>query len=473
MEKKLWKFVLPLLVGAGIWLLPMPHGLQPNAWHYFAIFSAVVVALILEPIPSAVAGLIGVTLAGVLLLVQPNPADSMKWALSGFSNAIVWLIFVAFMFGKAYEKTGLGRRISLVLVKALGKKTLGLGYAVAIADLIVAPFTPSSTARSGGIIFPIIRNIPPIYGSQPGETARQIGSYIMWTAPAATCINSSLFLTAHAPNLLAIAIAAKISGLSISWAGWFIGMLPAGLFLFAATPYLIYKIYPPRIKDSEEVPAWAARELSKMGGITRREVIMVLLVVAALALWILANVLKINETMTGLIILCAMLLSGVLTWDDVIGNKQAWSVLVWFATLVALADGLSIVKFLDWFARLASGSIKELPVTLMIFLLILIFYAAHYMFASVTAHTVALMPVFLAAAIAVPGMPVKLFTMMLCYSLGIMGILTPYGTGASPLYYGSGYLPGTDYWRLGLIFGAIYLAALFFIGYPWLRWILT
>jgi L-tartrate/succinate antiporter len=190
-----WKAVAPILLGVAIYFIPVPEGLTPKAWAYFALFAAVVLGLILEPIAAAAIGLMGVTAATVFLLVAPKPADAIKWALSGFQDGTVWLIFVAFMFAMGYEKTGLGRRLALNLVRALGKKTLGLGYAVALSDLVLAPFTPSNTARSGGTLFPVIKNIPPLYGSEPGATARRMGSYIMWTAFATTCITSSMFLT--------------------------------------------------------------------------------------------------------------------------------------------------------------------------------------------------------------------------------------------------------------------------------------
>ena len=109
------------------------------------------------------------------------------------------------MFAVGYTKTGLGKRMALWLIKRLGKKTLGLGYAIALSDLVLAPFTPSNTARSGGTIYPIISNMPGLYGSQPGETSRKIGSYIMYTALATTCVTSSMFLTSLAPNVLAVA----------------------------------------------------------------------------------------------------------------------------------------------------------------------------------------------------------------------------------------------------------------------------
>jgi L-tartrate/succinate antiporter len=146
------------------------------------LFATVVAALITEPLPGPVVGILGITTATALGLVAPSPDDAIRWALSGFSHSTVWLIFVAFMFGLGYEKTGLGRRIALALVRRLGRRTLGLGYAVALADLVLAPFTPSNTARSGGTVYPIIKNIPALYHSSPGRTAGRMGAYLMWTA---------------------------------------------------------------------------------------------------------------------------------------------------------------------------------------------------------------------------------------------------------------------------------------------------
>jgi len=112
-----WKVLIPIAAGAVLLLLPVPEGLKPYAWYYFALFVAVIIGLILEPIPAAAVGLIGVTAATITPWVAAKPADSIKWALSGFQDGTVWLIFVAFMFALGYEKTGLGRRVALNLVK--------------------------------------------------------------------------------------------------------------------------------------------------------------------------------------------------------------------------------------------------------------------------------------------------------------------------------------------------------------------
>jgi L-tartrate/succinate antiporter len=468
-----WKFILPLAVGGILWIVPTPQGLQPFAWHYFALFVAVIVALVVEPIPAAAAGLIGVTLAAALNLVPaqqgvaPIPADAVRWALSGFSNGTVWLIFVAFMFAMGYEKTGLGKRIALVLIKKLGKSTLGLGYAVALADLILAPFTPSNTARSGGVIFPIIKNIPPLYGSTPESGARKIGGYLMWTALATTCVTSTMFLTALAPNLLAMSILEKTTKLALGWTEWFVSLAPACVILFLSLPYLIYVIYPPEIKRSDDAPKWAGEELVKMGPLTSKELTMAGLAVFALVLWIFgANLF--DATTVALMALSFMILTEVVSWEDITGHKTAWNVLCWFGTLVALADGLGKVGFLKWFAALAAGAMSGFSVNALMVALVLLFFFVHYMFASLTAHTTALLPVILATVMSIPGVPMKTFSILICATLGLMGILTPYATGPSPVYYGCGYITRKEFWALGFIFGVIFIGVLITVDFPYM-----
>jgi L-tartrate/succinate antiporter len=254
-----------VVVGVLVACIPVPQGLEPNAWYYFAIFVAVITGLILEPIPPAAVGFAGVFLIAALRLAGPTAGDSIRWALSGFSNTTVWLIFGAFMFALGYEKTGLGKRIGLILVKKLGRSTLGLGYAIAFADLSLAPFTPSNTARSAGTIFPVVRNLPALYDSHPGVTSRRMGAYLMWTAFSATCVTSSMFVTALAPNLLALELVRKTTGLKISWTEWFVGFFPIGLPLILILPLLVYWIYPPEIRASAEAPSWAASQLRELG----------------------------------------------------------------------------------------------------------------------------------------------------------------------------------------------------------------
>jgi L-tartrate/succinate antiporter len=466
-SRALRRSALPLALGAFIAVLPTPEGLTPEAWRFVALFVVVVAALVTEPVPGPVIGLVGVTTAAVLRLVAPDPAASIRWALTGFADSTVWLMFVVLMFALGYEKTGLGHRIALTLVERLGGRTLGLGYAVAVADLVLAPLTPSNTARSGGIVFPIIRAIPALYGSEPGPTARRLGAYLMWTAFASMCVTSSMFVTALAPNLLAQVMLKDIAGVHVSWVEWAVGFLPVGLALFVLVPWLVYRVYPPAVTASAEVPAWARGELQRLGGVKRSELGMALLVTLALASWIFGAP-WVSPTTVALLAFCVMILTGIIDWPDVLGARPAWNALVWFATLVTLADGLQRVGFLQWFAVRTVNALGNLPTTVQVVAIVLVFFAAHYMFASLTAHTAALLPVFLAVIAASPVLPVRPLALLLCYTLGLMGVLTPYATGSAPIYYGSGYITRRQFWGLGAVFGAVYVAVLLALGLPYL-----
>jgi anion transporter len=465
-------FIYPLVFG-------LPDGLTSSAWRYFALFAAAIVGLILEPIPAAAIGLIGVAFAATMRYVSTDINQSINWALSGFSDTTVWLIFGAFVFSMGYTKTGLGRRIALTLVRSLGGRTLGLGYAITFADLVLAPGTPSNTARSAGTIYPVIRNIPGLYGSEPNSpSARKIGSYIMWTAFAATCVTSSMFVTAVAPNAAALAIVKNTTKLEINWLQFALGFLPVGVVLILLVPLLTYMLYPPEVKASREIPVWAGKELDKMGNITRPELIMISLVILAIFLWITgANVLFslpylgtnfINATTVVMLIISLMLLTNVVSWEEIISNKGAWNVLAWFATLVTLANGLNMVGFVKWFAERAAAPLKGFDPLVAMALLAAIFFFIHYFFASLSAHTAAVLPVVLAVGTKIPGIPTLPFALLLVYGIGLMGVISPYATGPSPVYYGCGYISRTAFWTLGLVFGVIFFAALLIIGMPWL-----
>lgn len=227
------------------------------------------------------------------------------------------------MFGIGYEKTGLGRRIALMLVKKMGHKTLFLGYAVMLSELVLAPVTPSNTARGAGIIYPIIRNLPPLYDSKPDSpSSRSIGSYVMWMGISADCVTSAIFLTAMAPNLLLAGLMKGASGSALSWGDWFLGMLPLSVLLVLLVLWLAYVLYPPTLKAGDQVPKWAGKELEAMGPLSRREKWMLVLMLGALLLWIFGGDF-VDAAMVGYGIVAVMLVMKIISWEDIISNKSA------------------------------------------------------------------------------------------------------------------------------------------------------
>jgi anion transporter len=473
-----WRLAAPLLAWLALRSVPVPAGLDANAWHYFAVFAAAIVALMLTPLPGGAVGLVAVSFIMAMGYVHDEPTRSLAWALASFADATVWLTFGAFLFALGYRKSGLGRRIALRLVRALGRHTLGLGYAIALSDLALAPGTPSNTARSGGTVFPIVQQIPPLYGSQPGPSAGRVGSYVMWTAFASTAVTSSMFITALVPNAAALAMAAQTLGLDMSWTRFMLGFAPAGVLLLALVPLLSYALCRPSSHDGSTTVAWAGAELVHMGPISRTEWTMAALVAVAIGLWVTGSNPRVSLPLLGsnfihptgvvLVVAAAMLLLRVISWDDLVGEREAWSVFLYFTMVLTLADGLNRTGFIAWFADRAATPLQGIDPRLATAALLALFFWSHYLFASITSHAIAVLPVVLAVVKGMPGVDAPLLAMLCIYSLGLMGVISPYATGCAPIYAASGYIGRGRFWALGACFGAIYFATLILVVWPWL-----
>ena len=473
-----WRAAIPLAIAILLAMLSPPAGLAQHAWYYFAIFTGIVAALVLEPLPNPAVGLIGITIVAALapwVLQSPadlakagfNPvSDAANWALSGFASTTVWLVGGAFMFAMGYEKTGLGRRIALLLVRGLGRNTLTLGYAATIAETLLAIVTPSNTARGAGTVYPVLANLPPLYDSQPNDPSRRrIGSYVLYTAFAANTITSTLFVTGCAPNFLALDFARRIAKVDVSWFDWFLATAPFAIPLLIVTPLLLYFVYPPEIRRSVEASTWAGAQLRDMGPLSRREVTLGVIVIGAVLIWILGDK-WLDGSMAAFLAISLMLCLGVFTWSDMARNHAAWTTVTLLATLVTMAGGLARVGFIKWFADFSAKHLGGMDPTTTIMALVAVYYVSHYMFASLTAHTSAMFPVMLAVGMAIPGLAPAKLALSLAMTTGIMGIITPYATGAALPYYNSGYVKPAEFWGLGLMLGALFLAALVFIGVP-------
>ncbi|HWR44102.1 anion permease [Sporomusa sp.] len=460
MNSKVVKALATVAVGTAIWFIPIPQGLKPEAWHLMAIFVATIFGFIVQPLPIGAVALISVTftaLAGVL-----KPAE----AISGFSNTTIWLIVAAFLFAKGFIKTGLGRRIAFMLIKAIGDSTLKLGYTLVLSDLIISPATPSNTARAGGILFPIVRSLCTAFGSEPGPTARKVGSYLMQTAYQGNTITSAMFLTSMAGNPLIALLAAKTLNIQLSWGQWALASVVPGIISLIVVPYFLYKFYPPEIKKTPEAKALAAKELEIMGPMSWGEKIVAMVFVGALILWSTSQYTKLDATVVALLAVVVMLVTQVLEWKDVLDEKGAWDTLIWMGALVGLADYLSKLGFIPWFAQTMAASIVGIPWLQAFIVLTVVYLYAHYAFASLTAHITAMYPAFIAVAVAA-GAPAYLVALSLAFMSNLCMSLTHYAAGPSPIYFGAGYVDQGTWWRLGFIISVINLIIWVGLGSIW------
>lgn len=459
------KFILPIVVGLIIWALTpfKPDALNDQAWYMFAIFVATIIACITQPMTIGAVSIIGFT-----IMVLVGIMDT-KSAVEGFGNSCIWLIAMAFFISRGFVKTGLGRRIALQFVKLFGKKTLGLAYSLVGVDLILAPATPSNTARAGGIMFPIIKSLSESFGSTPKDgTERKMGAFLIFTEFQGNLITAAMFLTAMAGNPIAQSLAEKTAHVHITWMNWFVAAIVPGLISLIVVPFIIYKMYPPTVKETPNAKKWATEQLEVMGKISLAEKFMIGIFIVALILWITGSFINIDATLTAFIALSLLLLTGVLNWKDILNETGAWNTLVWFSVLVLMADQLNKLGFIPWLSKLIAHSLGGFSWPIVLVLLILFFFYSHYLFASATAHVSAMYAALLGVAVAA-GAPPLFSALMLGFFGNLLASTTHYSSGPAPILYASGYVSQKRWWLMNLVLGIVYFIIWIGLGSLWMK----
>lgn len=460
-------------------LLPCPEGLSPKAWGLVAIFLTTIVAIILKVMPIGVMAFMAIIIVSLSQVTATSSKGAITDALASFSNPLIWLIVVSILISRGLKKTGLGQRIGLLFISILGKKTLGVGYGLAFCELFLAPFTPSNTARGGGIVHPIMKSIANAFDSDPEKgTQSKIGTYLALVNYHANPITSAMFLTATAPNPLVVDYVARVTNQSfhLSWGTWALCMLLPGLVCLFLMPLLIYVISPPEIRTTPNAVSFAKTELGKMGKLQPKEKVMMGTFAILLLLWadvpamIFGSMLSLDPTVVAFLGLFILLITGTIDWDDVLSEKSAWDTLIWFGALVMLANELNSLGVISWFSDgLKTGiEVSGMSWQLTAAVLVLVFVFSHYMFASTTAHVSAMMLAFLTVGVhLIPAEYVIPFLLMMTAGSGIMMTLTHYATGTSPIIFGSGYVTLGKWWGVGFIMCVFELLIFATIGLMW------
>lgn len=454
-----WRWLVVLLPGVLVWLVPWP-GLSLAQRELLAVFVATIIALVAHPVPMGVSALTAMTLLAVTGIVPSSRV------LSGFSNLTVWLVFSAFLFARAVTVTRLGQRIAFLFIKRFAKSTLSLGYSLVAADVALAPFVPSDTARGGSIMYPITRSVAEAAGSSPGPTAGRLGTFLMLASFHATYTASGMFLTGMAANPVIAGFAKQIAGVELSWLRWIEGSIVPALLTLTLVPALLHRLARPALTDTEPARAHAREALQGLGPMSSGERCLVVVMLLVMAGWITSPYHGIPNAFIALAGVSALLLCRVLSWDDLLAERRAWDALIWFAPLLMMASELQQTGIIDVLSRSLFSGLQGWPWVAALPALLVAYLYLHYGFASMTAHVTALYPGFITAALAA-GAPPLLAALGLAYFSNLNASLTHYGTGSAPIFFGAGYVSQGTWWRLGFLISLLNIVLWLGVGMLW------
>jgi DASS family divalent anion:Na+ symporter len=457
---QLVKRAVPFAIATGIWFSPVPAGLTAQAWHLFAVFVAAIGAVLLGAFPLLTAAMIAV--ATVVLTGTITPAN----AFSGFANSSVLLVVIAFLVAQAVVKSGLGRRVSLFMVSRFGKSPLGLAYSIVLTDAAIAPAFPSNTARAG-VLFPIVLSVAQGAGSSPDDPEkRRLGGYLMFCTMSSLAVSSALWMTATSANPIGVQIARQ-SGLEIGFGGWLLAASVPALVAILLLPLIVSRLHPPRVGATPEAPAAARRELATMGSMSVVERITAVTFLIMVAGWVFADSLGLNVTSIAFLGLGVLLLTGVLTVEDIANQGETLATFLWLAVLFALSGQLNELGFMSYVGERLASHLGGFSWPATYVTLIVVYVGLHYLFVSQSSQVLALLGVFLDVGVR-GGVPMPLMAFGLLFASSYFSVISPQGGSQNIIFAASGYLTQRELYRLGLLMTLVFLAIFLLIGTPWI-----
>jgi divalent anion:Na+ symporter, DASS family len=458
--RKLGKQALSVALVLGIWFSPIPAGLTKEAWHLFAVFAGAIFSVIVNAFPLLTASVLAV--GAVVLTGTVDPAK----AFAGFANSSVLLVVVAFLVASAVVKSGLGRRISLLVVSAFGRSTIGLAYSIFFTDALIAPAFPSNTAR-GGVIYPIILSLAQNAGSRPeDEQTRRLGGYLMFCGMASLSVSSALWLTATSANPIGVSLAAQ-SGVKITFGTWLLASSVPALVTIFLLPLILSRLFPPGVADTPNAPANARKELHSMGPLGRKEWIVAVTFAVMVTGWVMADSLRLSLPAVAFAGLGVLLATNVLTLDDINLQGSTLVTFLWLAVLFALSGQLNELGFMGYVGERLTAPLGGLAWPVAYIVLMILYVLMHYMFVSQAAHVLALFGVFLDVAVRT-GVPASLMSFALLFASSYFSTITPQGGSQNIIFVGSNYLTQGELYWLGLLTTGFCLLAFLVVGTPWL-----
>lgn len=461
--------VLAILVGILVWFLPMPAEMTVTQHKVLSLFAGAVVAWITIGINFAVSTLALITL---LYFWVGNTAGTMKngvlvhdgsFAISGFGSSSLWILVTGYIITIAMTETGVSKRISLYMMKKFGRTPLGAMFATIIANFVIAPLTPSNTARTAALL-PIIEGVGATYKCEKGKS--NFGKALYLCGTLTSNITASAFLTGTIPNPLAIGMIVAVVGASFktSWSFWAMAALPTNIIILILLPVILLKMHKPEHATIPGGLEYIDQELAEMGPMSGAEKKAILYFLIALVLWSTDFIHHFNSSYVAFMVALLIYMPhiGVLEWKAT-QNKLPWEMFMYFGGVITMstvlmktgAFKLIIVKALN-----AMGLTALDPHLLMIFLLGLTIFS-HCIWSTTTAMTGVMVPIYISLAQAM-GLDVVNFVLPLSIMLGY-ALFLPFNTMGNIIMFGTGFFTVADLLKSGIIMGIVI----------WVCWIIT
>lgn len=310
-------------------------GLPPRAKRFLAVLAVLVFLFVVEPIPLEITAIcIGVFLVAMGIV-------DVKGAWAPYMHPVVVFIMCCLIFAISLEKVGLTKRLGYFIIKKAGTSVTKFTFIIAIGLGISSSFMHDAAACAIGIVtmLPLMRAV----GIEPhSRTAK----FMMLSLPFACSCGGMGTLVGGGRCMVSAAFLKEFTGIEITFLDWIKYCMPAAILTVPIAVMIVYFVFRPDPglklpKFEEEMAPWSPMEKTAL-----------LIIGISFILWLTKGFHGIHYSITGMLGVAALVLSGVLKWDDIHENLEWGTALFIFGGGISLGLAMGYSGAATYFANL-------------------------------------------------------------------------------------------------------------------------
>jgi sodium-dependent dicarboxylate transporter 2/3/5 len=390
-----------------------------------------------------------------------------------------WFIMGSLMFAAAFVKTGVDKRIAMMMFGKL--KNPDIKWISLIIILVISPLTMFMSDHALAAMFlPIGMLLYTASSSAAGEDDPELGKMIMMTIAMAANLAGSLAPSGAARNIIMMSYAEQMFGLSIGFGEWCLYAIPFLLFLIPICWIVINWRFKPKVRDLSSAMALVKEEINRSGREwTRPQILSICIFAATLFCWITEKdlIYSLTGVRFGIGVFAVMgamayMFAGITNWRDY-QTKVDWGVVWLYAGAIIFGYVLVSTGGAFWIARTMVGLAAPLGLDHGLGLLltgnVIVGLVTQVMADGPACAAVG--PVTMAmAGIVHPGTSMIPFMAMGTAIASSFAYCLVIGTPPNAIVYSSGVVEAKDFLRVGVILWFTNMAGLLLMSATYWHW---
>lgn len=294
-------------------------GLSAKSKRFLAVLVVLVVLFLLEPIPLEITAIC----IGVFLVIMGITDVKEAWA--PYMNPVVVFIMCCLIFAISLEKSGLTKRLGYYIIGKAGTSITKFTFILAISLGYASTFMHDAAACAIGIV-----TMLPMMRAAGIEPHSNTAKFMMLSLPFACSCGGMGTLMGGGRCMVSAAFLKEFTGIEITFLDWLVYNLPLAVILVPISVCVVYFVFRPdptiKLPEFDEV----------IGPLSPLEKKTIVIIGITLVFWLTKELHGIHYSVTGMLGVSALVLAGVMNWDDI--NEH----LEWGTALFIFGGGISL-----------------------------------------------------------------------------------------------------------------------------------